>query len=248
MNTILPFNAETKGTETRIFDFCKHKVRLVVDAQGNPWFVAKDVCDVLEIGNPSKACLTLKEKHKGITTGDTLGGNQKTLIVNESGLYSLIFKSRKPSAEAFKDWVTEEVLPSIRKTGSYTIPCGLFASMTDVLGQSAKAMQVMAPKALFYDRYRETKGKHGLQATAKILHLKPNAFIQALLTDGLLFRRDKCLTAPEPLIKQGWFTTRLFEHPQTRMPSHQTMVTPKGLLALADRYAGRTDLHNKPQD
>ncbi len=86
-----------------------------------PLFVAKDVCDVLGLGNPSKALLGLDDDEKGITTSNTPGGNQEMLVVTESGLYSLIFKSRKPEAKAFKRWVTSEVLPAIRRHGRYDI-------------------------------------------------------------------------------------------------------------------------------
>ena len=242
-------------------------MRVVIDEQGNPWFVAKDVCEVLRIERARDAYQSIKDKNKGAVTIRTLGGHQKMMTVNESGLYSLIFKSRKPSAEAFKDWVTEEVLPSLRKTGTYSMPMNdlplpdfskvpetypqLMSNHRYVVG-ACEQLQVekkdMAPKALFYDTYRQARGKHGLQAAAKILGLKPNTFIKELLADGLLFRRDECLTAPESLLKQGFFTTRLFEHPSTRMPCHQTMVTPKGLVELAMRYGRRDDLRSRPGD
>jgi anti-repressor protein len=79
-----------------------------------PWFVAKDVCDILELSNVSKALLSLDDDEKGITKVQTLGGEQSLLIVNESGLYNLIFRSNKPEAKKFRKWVTNEVLPSIR--------------------------------------------------------------------------------------------------------------------------------------
>lgn len=85
------------------------------------WFVAKDVCDRLGLTNSRKALQSLDNDEKGVTTGYTLGGNQTMAIVNESGLYSLVFQSRKPSAKKFRKWVTMEVLPSIRKTGGYNV-------------------------------------------------------------------------------------------------------------------------------
>lgn len=90
--------------------------------ENEPWFIAKDVCDVLDLQNVSKAINNLDEDEKGITISDTLGGNQKMTIINESGLYSLILRSNKPQAKVFKKWITNEVLPSIRKTGSYQTP------------------------------------------------------------------------------------------------------------------------------
>lgn len=89
---------------------------------GEPWFVAADVCRALEIGNTNMAVERLDDDEKGISSIDTLGGNQAMTIVNEPGLYSLVLGSRKPEARAFKRWVTHDILPAIRKTGSYTAP------------------------------------------------------------------------------------------------------------------------------
>ena len=86
---------------------------------GEPWFVAADVCKALDIENNRKATNRLDDDEKGVTSSDTLGGKQKLTIVNEAGLYSLVLGSRKPEAKAFKRWITHEVLPSIRKTGGY---------------------------------------------------------------------------------------------------------------------------------
>lgn len=86
---------------------------------GNPWFVAKDVCAALSIANPRDAISTLDEDEKGVGTTDTLGGPQETNMVSESGLYVLIFKSRKNEARAFRKWVTSEVLPALRRRGYY---------------------------------------------------------------------------------------------------------------------------------
>jgi prophage antirepressor-like protein len=94
------------------------KIRVAV-IDNEPWFVAKDVCDILELNNVSMATNRLEEDEKGINYIDTLGGRQKMVCVSESGLYALIFTSSKPEAKAFRRWVTKEVLPSIRKTGKY---------------------------------------------------------------------------------------------------------------------------------
>lgn len=85
---------------------------------GNPWFVARDVCDCLGLDSSNISKL-LDEDEKGSYTVRTLGGDQRMLTINESGLYSLVLRSRKPEAKAFKRWITHEVLPSIRKTGGY---------------------------------------------------------------------------------------------------------------------------------
>ena len=101
------------------FSFNQVNVRTVTDEQGNPWFLAADVCKVLEIRNNSEAISRLDDDEKAdITTNNTSsnGVTQKRnmTIVNESGLYSLILTSRKPAAKQFKKWLTSEVLPSIR--------------------------------------------------------------------------------------------------------------------------------------
>ena len=99
----------------------EHPVR-IVDRGGEPWFVAKDVCAVLEIAKVDSAIRSLDEDEKDTHSMSTLGGDQELSIVSEAGLYSLVLRSRKPEAKAFKRWVTHEVLPSIRKTGAYVAP------------------------------------------------------------------------------------------------------------------------------
>ncbi|MFL0405241.1 phage antirepressor [Bacillus nitratireducens] len=95
------------------------QVRTVVQGE-DVWFVAKDVCDVLEIVNATRSLSRLDEDElHSMKVTDSLGRQQETNIINESGLYSLIMTSRKPQAKAFKRWVTSEVLPSIRKHGAY---------------------------------------------------------------------------------------------------------------------------------
>lgn len=91
------------------------------DRDGMAWFVAQDACALLGLGNTSQALSKLEEDEKGIISSDTLGGHQQLLIVSESGLYALIFRSRKPEAKRFRKWVTQEVLPTIRKTGHYEL-------------------------------------------------------------------------------------------------------------------------------
>lgn len=93
----------------------------VVMREGEPWFVAKDVCDCLELENYKTSVALLDDDEKGVHSMDTPGGAQNHSIISESGLYSLILRSRKPEAKEFKRWVTHEVLPSIRKTGQYSV-------------------------------------------------------------------------------------------------------------------------------
>lgn len=94
----------------------------VTEVNGNPYFVAKDVCEVLAISNNRDAVSRLDDDEKcAVGIADAIGREQMMTVVSESGLYELIFQSRKPEAKAFKKWVKTEVLPSIRKTGSYTM-------------------------------------------------------------------------------------------------------------------------------
>ena len=105
-----------------IFNHLGNNIRVMTDEQGAPWFVAKDVCAILELSNPRTSLALLDEEEKGVHSMDTLGGKQELTTINESALYSLILRSRKPEAKAFRRWVTSEVLPSIRKRGGYLTP------------------------------------------------------------------------------------------------------------------------------
>jgi prophage antirepressor-like protein len=98
--------------------FDGHVVRTVM-TDGELWFVAADVCEVLEIKNPRDAIVSLDDDERGVVSTDTPGGTQEVNAINESGLYRLVFKSRKVEARNFRKWVTHDVLPSIRKTGRY---------------------------------------------------------------------------------------------------------------------------------
>jgi len=117
------------------FKFEESPVRVVMK-DGEPWFVAKDLCEILDHSNHRMAVSALDDDEKGVSIADTPGGPQETLTVNESGLYSLIFTSRKPEAKRFRKWVTGTVLPEIRKTGSYRGPDGGY-SITSVGCSSA---------------------------------------------------------------------------------------------------------------
>lgn len=105
-----------------VFAFHDHSVRVIM-RDGDPWFVAKDVCDALAYSNSRGALADhLDHDEKGVANADTPGGQQQMQIINESGLYALVLRSRKPEARKFAKWVTGEVLPTIRKTGGYAKP------------------------------------------------------------------------------------------------------------------------------
>jgi prophage antirepressor-like protein len=100
------------------FRFDQSPVRTVMK-DGDPWFVAKDVCDIFELGDPSKTVERLDPDEVGTNSIRTTAGTREMLTVNESGVYCLVFTSRKQEAKRFRKWVTSEVLPEIRKTGGY---------------------------------------------------------------------------------------------------------------------------------
>jgi len=123
-------------TQELIFEGSKVKIHL--DESGNPWWEASNICEIIGIENHSDAVSRLDDDEKGIVFSDTLGGAQKKLSVNESGLYTLIMRSNKPQAAPFRRWVTKEVLPTIRKTGSYAVKP---MSQLDMIIASAQALQ-----------------------------------------------------------------------------------------------------------
>lgn len=111
-----------KKDELKVFTFNESNQPIRVEVvNGEPWFVAKDVCDALTLENSRKATASLDDDEKGVSPIVTPSGTQQMTTVNESGLYSLIFQSRKPEARKFRKWVTSEVLPSLRKTGRYEL-------------------------------------------------------------------------------------------------------------------------------
>ena len=110
------------SNEIQRFEFKGASLRALTDEAGEPWFVAKDVCAVLELNNVSQALTRLDGDEKSsITLNDGTPGSPNKSIVSESGLYALVLASRKPEAHEFKRWVTHEVLPSIRKHGGYMV-------------------------------------------------------------------------------------------------------------------------------
>lgn len=109
-------------TQLTPFVFGKAIVRTLADTNGSFWFVAKDVCHILEIEKYRDAVSRLDEDERASVLVDTLGGAQRMTTISESGLYALVFRSRKPEARAFSKWVRSEVLPALRKTGRYALP------------------------------------------------------------------------------------------------------------------------------
>lgn len=115
MTEIIPVEA------TNLFNFGTKKVRIHKDDQGNPWFVAVDVCNALEIKNSRDALSSLNDNFKGVANTDTMRGKRKVATINEAGLFAFIFRSRKAGAKAFQDWVTAVVLPTLGQDGLYIV-------------------------------------------------------------------------------------------------------------------------------
>lgn len=118
-------NSEKKNQPqplVEVFNFSQERTPIRVQVINNePWFVSKDVCDILEISNNRDAVSRLDDDEKATSVLPTQFGAKEMWLINESGLYSLIFQSRKPEAKAFRKWVTSEVLPAIRRKGYYGV-------------------------------------------------------------------------------------------------------------------------------
>lgn len=136
-----------KKNPIQAFDFKGQQVRTLASLDDLPWFAAADVCKALAITNVSQAINGnpshpegqrggLDADEKRITTVYTPSGDQEMLVINESGLYSLIFKSRKAEAKAFKKWVTSEVLPTLRKTSRYEMAASQAAPTDEAVARA----------------------------------------------------------------------------------------------------------------
>jgi len=167
----------------------------VTDQNGDPWFIAKDVCEILGI-DTSNLSKTLDDDEKGSVQCTTPGGNQTMTIINESGLYSLILKSRKPEAKSFKKWVTSEVLPSIRKHGGYLkgqeeLPEGLVSNLHRTLQENALPALRYYDRLTEHDHYpgiskhkREASKQEAIFETAVKFDLPPS-FVRQLVSHGV---------------------------------------------------------------
>lgn len=125
------------------FNYDNNQVRTVLQ-DGEPWFVLKDVCKVLNLSTPKRVAERLDNDEVSLThLIDAIGRSQKTTIINESGLYGVILRSDKPQAKPFRRWVTHEVLPAIRKTGSYTDTENKFSKFCPVSFERAKATMLV---------------------------------------------------------------------------------------------------------
>ncbi|MDK7537823.1 phage antirepressor [Bacillus paranthracis] len=246
MNQLQVFNNEEFG-----------QVRTVVQGE-DVWFVAKDVCNVLEIVNATRSLSRLDEDElHSMKVTDSLGRPQETNVINESGLYSLIMTSRKPQAKAFKKWVTSEVLPSIRKHGAYmtdqvleqavTNPdfaIGLLTKLKEEKEKLAAAQQqivqqqplvtfaeacMQSDKALKVSEVAKLAAKHGIKTGQKRL-------FATLREWGLIFKNKNEPT--QKAIDSGYFEVvqGVKEKPNGENFTWLTpYVTPKGQAYIIDR-------------
>lgn len=219
------------------------KVR-TLNLNGEPWFVAADVCKALELGNPSMTVERLDDDEKGISTIDTLGGKQRMAIINEPGLYSLVITSRKPEAKAFKRWITHEVIPAIRKYGGYMTkslleqvlenPNLIYEFARRMLAEQQKNERLRQeldrakPKADYYDAFIHPESCTNIRATAKELKVPEKMFTAFLIRKRYLYRAPSGSLMPyAKAADDGLF----FVKDYIAVNGHQgvyTLVTPKG--------------------
>ena len=178
------------------FSYDDHPVR-VIERDGDPWFVAKDVCDILDLANVGQALSSLDPDERGsITINDGTPGNPAKSVVSEAGLYSLILRSRKPQAAPFRRWVTHEVIPSIRKRGGYLTPEAIEKTLTDpdfiirlateLKAERAKVAQLQ-PKADYVDAFVADEDLRLLRNVAKSIGVQEGALRDALLAHEWIY-------------------------------------------------------------
>ncbi len=219
------------------------KIRtLTID--GEPWFVAVDVCKALQIANSRDALTRIDDDEKGVVLTDTLGGKQEVTIVNEPGLYTLVLSSRKPEAKAFKRWITHEVIPAIRKYGGYMTkslleqvlenPNLIYEFARRMLAEQQKNERLRQeldrakPKADYYDAFIHPESCTNIRATAKELKVSEKMFTAFLIRKRYLYRAPSGSLMPyAKAADDGLF----FVKDYIAVNGHQgvyTLVTPKG--------------------
>jgi prophage antirepressor-like protein len=175
----------------QVFQYANRDIRTIVN-DGEPFWVAADVCEVLGIKNPRSSIALLDEDEKGVHTVDTPSGTQEMTIVNESGLYTLILKSRKPEAKGFKRWITHEVLPEIRKTGKYGgAPLGI--ANDPVLAVLGAAMEIRTAQMALETRVAVLEHRQEQAASALLALPAPESEAPELTP------RKRCVQAVEEL-------------------------------------------------
>lgn len=189
--------------DIQIFNFQSNEVRVVKDGNGDPWFVAKDICDVLGMTNPTAAIAALDEDER---SKFFLGRQGNTNIINESGLYALVIRSNKPNARKFRKWVTSEVLPSIRKHGGYIAANGtesveelymramesLHAALERqkaITAEQTKQLEKQAPDVEYCNTVLAAKNLHTVNSIATHLGTTAVRLNRLLSLHGWIYRK-----------------------------------------------------------
>ena len=218
---------------------------------GEPWFVAADVCKALELEKTNRALSRLDDDEKGAHSVSTPGGRQRMSIISESGLYSLILGSRKPEARAFKRWITHEVIPSIRKHGAYMTDSLLDAleahpeAVPEYLNrlrsenarnrELTRRLRLALPKAEYYDAFVDPADCTNIRTTAKELGVPEKQFTRYLEEKKYLFRDKNRKLFPRAVKKSaGLFLVRDFYTERGKL-GHYTLITPAGKRHFLER-------------
>ncbi len=239
----------------------------VVERDGEPWFVARDVCECLELGNPRTSIALLDEDEKGVHTMDTPGGQQEMSIVSEAGLYSLILRSRKPEAKAFKRWITHEVLPAIRRHGAYLTPDmvekvisdpdTIIRLATDLKTEREKraALEAQAeadrPKVVFAESIEVAKTSILVGEMAKLIKqatgydIGQNRFFDWLRDSGYLHKGGSQRNMPtQRCIEAGWMEIKEGSRIGSSGECHitrTTKITGKGQIYFINLFRSMTE-------
>ena len=234
----------------QVFNYNGNEVR-TIQKDGEPWWVLKDVCEVLGLSSPHKVFDRLDEDEKGRNQIPTPGGEQEMTVINESGLYNVILRSDKPEAKPFRKWVTSEVLPSIRKHGAYMTPETLEQAILnpDMMIKLCTALkdeqdknkalqavnssltvdnQIMKPKADYFDELVDRNLLTNFRETAKQLQVKEKEFIRFLLEKKFIYRDKRGKIQPYADKNNGLFEVNEISNQKTGFASTQTLITPKG--------------------
>lgn len=232
--------------QLKVFDNPTFGSIRTLNIDGEPWFVASDVCKALDIGNVSMAISRLDDDERNtVNLTEGIPGNPNKIIVNEPGLYALVLSSRKPEAKAFKRWITHEVIPSIRKHGGYVagqehmtaeelMAKALLVAQKTIADRDARisALQVEVavaqPKAAYFDELVDRNLLTGIRETAKELGIKQKVFVDFLLNKKYLHRSKSGKLTPTAGRGDGLFEMKECFNDKTSWAGTQVMVTPKG--------------------
>lgn len=225
-------------------DAAGHQLRSVT-IDGEPWFVAKDVTDALGLGRAQDSIRYLDDDERGVCLVGTPSGEQQMATVSEAGLYSLILRSRRPEAKVFKRWVTHEVLPAIRRAGSYSatarfddlipksLPEALVAYAHEIKAREAAVAYAkeLEPKADAYTAFLEADGTYSVGAVAKMLGLSQNKLFDRLRSSGVLIGKGHMRNTPyQQYMHHFRVTAHTFDRSNgTNGTSYTTTVQPSGV-------------------